>query len=418
MKLRVFQIVALLCVTAVPLVGQTTDQLAPQGMRVSTLTDTIAGGVGGVAVDLSGNVYTADFGDNVWKVKPDGRRTLFATGFYSASGNAIDSRGRLLQSNFNGNYISRVERNGEASIFAGGFNGPVGIAAGPSDTLYVVNCRGNSVSKVSPDGTVTPFASGDHFSCPNGITYGPNGGIYVVNFGDGKVLSLTREGEVSQIALVPGTGNGHVAMARGDLYVTAFQSHRLYKVTLDGEVTLVAGTGQPGEQDGPGAQARFTFPNGIAVGQRGDRLFVNDFINRSRPGLEKPPIPLSVVRQIMLPTLSDIMLAALHEGGADALRAAHSEWKANPFTRAAFTELEINGLGYRLMGAGRLPAAIATFESNVEAYPNSPNTYDSLGEAYKNAGRTAEAIENYQKSLELNPGNTNATQMLQELQGS
>ena len=84
-----------------------TDAVA-QGDRVRTLTDTLPAAVGGVTVDRAGMIYIADFRETVWKVTPDGQASVFATGFYGASGNAIDSRGNLFQSNFYGNYISKV----------------------------------------------------------------------------------------------------------------------------------------------------------------------------------------------------------------------------------------------------------------------------------------------------------------------
>ena len=59
--------------------------------------------------------------------------------------------------------------------------------------------------------------------------------------------------------------------------------------------------------------------------------------------------------------------------------------------------------------------ALAVFKLNVESYPASWNVYDSLGEAYKNAGETTLAIHNYEKSLELNPDNSNGAQILEEL---
>ena len=43
------------------------------------------------------------------------------------------------------------------------------------------------------------------------------------------------------------------------------------------------------------------------------------------------------------------------------------------------------------------------------------HTYDSLGEAYLVAGEREKAINNYKKSLELNPKNTNATEALKRL---
>ncbi len=59
--------------------------------------------------------------------------------------------------------------------------------------------------------------------------------------------------------------------------------------------------------------------------------------------------------------------------------------------------------------------AIAVFKLNVEQYPDGFNTYDSLGQAYMVNGDLELAIENYEKSLELNPENTNAVQMLERI---
>ena len=92
-------------------------------------------------------------------------------------------------------------------------------------------------------------------------------------------------------------------------------------------------------------------------------------------------------------------------------------WKADPARAAQFTEIDVNALGYRLLGEGRTKAAIAVFALNVESYSSSANVFDSLGEAYMKAGQKARAIENYEKSLTLNPGNTNAVAMLKILRG-
>jgi cytochrome c-type biogenesis protein CcmH/NrfG len=52
---------------------------------------------------------------------------------------------------------------------------------------------------------------------------------------------------------------------------------------------------------------------------------------------------------------------------------------------------------------------------NVGIYPQTFNVYDSLGEAYMIKGETELAIKNYARSLELNPGNTNAGEKLKKL---
>ena len=48
-------------------------------------------------------------------------------------------------------------------------------------------------------------------------------------------------------------------------------------------------------------------------------------------------------------------------------------------------------------------------------YPDSWNVYDSLGEGHMIKGDRALAIKYYQKSLELNPDNTNGVQMLKRI---
>ncbi|HEV2667251.1 MAG TPA: serine hydrolase, partial [Blastocatellia bacterium] len=74
-----------------------------------------------------------------------------------------------------------------------------------------------------------------------------------------------------------------------------------------------------------------------------------------------------------------------------------------------------NGLGYNLLGQKKIKEAIKVFQLNVEAYPESSNVYDSLGEAFMLNGEKAPAIENYEKSLKLNSNNANAVEKLKLL---
>jgi tetratricopeptide (TPR) repeat protein len=80
-------------------------------------------------------------------------------------------------------------------------------------------------------------------------------------------------------------------------------------------------------------------------------------------------------------------------------------------------EAEINQLGYRLLGLDLVEEAIRVFTANAERYPDSYNTWDSLGEAYYVKGDRKTAVECYRKSVELNPGNENGKRMLRELEG-
>lgn len=388
---------------------------APSGAEVFTIADSLVGAVGGVAVDRLGVIYVADFGETVYKVQPDGRVAVLATGLYGTSGNAIGSHGELYQANFSGDYISRIERDGSHSIFADGLDGPVGVAVGPDGELYVNNCRGNSVDRISPEGEVRELAASELFNCPNGIVRHPDGDLYVVNFSDGRMLRVTADGETTEFARVPGGGNGHVVFVQGSFYVTAFQTHRIYRVTPAGDVSLFAGTGTRGEVDGPADEAQFSWPNGIAAAPTGDRVYVNDYLNRTPPTATHRPVPRSSLRMVKLASVSQRMLAALRASGIDAMVEAYREFKEAPATAGVFTETELNALGYRLMNSGQLEAATRVFELNVESYPNSWNVYDSLAEAHMNAGDHERAMELYERSLEINPGNANATRMIERI---
>ena len=95
--------------------------------------------------------------------------------------------------------------------------------------------------------------------------------------------------------------------------------------------------------------------------------------------------------------------------------AAIEQYHQNKATGQHFSEFEINNLGYQLAGMNKIKEAIKIFKLNVDAYPEAFNVYDSLGEAYMRNGDDSLAIKNYQKSLELNPRNTNAELMIKRI---
>jgi cytochrome c-type biogenesis protein CcmH/NrfG len=75
----------------------------------------------------------------------------------------------------------------------------------------------------------------------------------------------------------------------------------------------------------------------------------------------------------------------------------------------------MNRLGYRLLSMKRVSDAITVLLQNTEDFPQSGNTWDSLAEAYMDNGDKGLAIQDYQKSLELDPANDNARQMIKKL---
>ncbi|MEM7416221.1 MAG: hypothetical protein AAF389_12030 [Gemmatimonadota bacterium] len=252
---------------------------------VRTLVPSLPGGTGGLETDSDGNIYAADFGVSlsgppgtvVYKITPDGTSSRWATGLFGASGNDFDSQGNLMQSNISGGRLSRITPNGNVSTFATGLEGgPVGVVATAGDTLFVVNCGRNRIHRIDPDGSGTVWSASPLFNCPNGITEGDDGHLYVANFGNGDVLRVTRDGDVSVLATLAGSNNGHLLFGNGVLYVVARTGNRIYEVTLEGSVTLLAGSGARGLRDGTATRATLSLTNDVALSPDGKILYFND----------------------------------------------------------------------------------------------------------------------------------------------
>ena len=103
-------------------------------------------------------------------------------------------------------------------------------------------------------------------------------------------------------------------------------------------------------------------------------------------------------------------------GDGKAIVARYRELRSQKPDEYDFRESELNNLGYSLLGAGRTADAIEVFKLNVEMFPESANTYDSLGESYAAAGNKEVALLNYRKSLELDPANANARAVIERLE--
>jgi len=239
--------------------------------------------VGGVTIDMIGNVYAADFGDIVWRVTPEGQRTELASGMYGTSGNAIDNEGYLLQASFYGDAVTKIDRKGQAKPFVTrGLSRPAGIAVDrQTGDAYVTNCRANSIVRVASDGSVAAFATSELFNCPYGAAFDRERNLYVVNYNDNRMLRIDPQGVVALFASVSSKGLAHLCFKGDRFFVTAFRSHEIYEVTLDRKVTRILGNGERAIVDGAGQSARLSFPMGIACHPWAPRIYVNEDANES-----------------------------------------------------------------------------------------------------------------------------------------
>jgi dienelactone hydrolase len=71
-----------------------------------------------------------------------------------------------------------------------------------------------------------------------------------------------------------------------------------------------------------------------------------------------------------------------------------------PFFNHIIDERNLNQVGYDLIEAKRNEDAILVFQANQEAFPDSPNVYDALGDAYEKAGDNTKALANARLALE------------------
>jgi len=67
----------------------------------------------------------------------------------------------------------------------------------------------------------------------------------------------------------------------------------------------------------------------------------------------------------------------------------------------AMAERLVNQVGYDQLRQGQVDRAVQTFKKNAEAFPDSPNVHDSLGDAYCRAGDAASAVRSYQQAAHV-----------------
>ena len=76
------------------------------------------------------------------------------------------------------------------------------------------------------------------------------------------------------------------------------------------------------------------------------------------------------------------------------------------------SESGINSFGYHFMGIEEYDNARKIFKLNTKLFPNAFNTHDSYGESLLALNKKEEGIKAYKKSVELNPNNNTAKEII------
>lgn len=98
---------------------------------------------------------------------------------------------------------------------------------------------------------------------------------------------------------------------------------------------------------------------------------------------------------------SRFLEASDEPGGAAKAVKFYEEERNRDAKKPPFSEVIVNRLGYDYLQQGDAKGAIEIFKLNTSSFPNSPNAYDSLGDAYLANGQKDLARESAKKSLEL-----------------
>jgi uncharacterized protein (TIGR03437 family) len=259
----------------------------------------------GVAVDSSGNLYIADFGNSrVREVSASGViRTVAGNGANGYSGDggpagnaqlngpqgvAVDTAGNLyiadtennLIREVTGGLISTVAGNGIAGYSGDGgaatgaqVGNPVGVAVDAADNIYTVDAS-NRVRQVYPNGLIATVAgngslgySGDgglatqaQLNTPSAIALGTNGNLYVADTANNAVRLLQYAGNgmaigavtnaasnlsgpvaPGEVVVLYGSGMGPAALAQYQLDPTT----GLVDTNLAGTSVIFGGTPAP-----------------------------------------------------------------------------------------------------------------------------------------------------------------------------
>jgi sugar lactone lactonase YvrE len=135
------------------------------------------------------------------------------------------------------------------------------------------------------------------FSCPSAVAVDGVGNVIVADGDNHRIRKIAADGTVTTLA---GTGEagykdgpgtvaefagiyGVAVVGEGSVIVADEENHCIRKIAADGTVTTLAGSGiyMEGDKDGPGTEARFCYPDGVAVDGSEGNVIVADHGNNS-----------------------------------------------------------------------------------------------------------------------------------------
>ncbi len=310
----------------------------------------------GAAVDSAGNLYIVDSDNNaVEKVTPSGTLSIIAgnkgygaptpgvatnSKLADPAGVAVDSSGNIYIADYGDHKVLKVTPSGTLSIIAGNgtYGAPVagpatssplgevwGVAVDSSGNVYIVDDTEQVIEKVTPSGTLSVFAgiaehsgtptpgpaTSSHLHEPTGLAIDAAGNLYVADSENDVIEKITPSGTLSvfagivgsQAAPTPGPATssalnepfGVAVDAAGDIYIADTGNNEIEQVTPSGTLSVIAGNHTSGEPSyGVAATSSALHTPADVASTAAGRLYVADTYNNT-VDLLAPPAPVATV---------------------------------------------------------------------------------------------------------------------------
>ena len=260
----------------------------------------------GVAVDSSGTIYVTENGNSVIRRIRRSGATLTVETVAGLFHEVTDTdKQEKLNSTRQGIASYR-----DAGQFDSAFRLPDEIVIAPDGTIYVADAgnsvvrritqrNGQAVVETVAGNGVPGFADGEankaRFNTPTSLALSLDGNfLFVADTNNNRVRRIDLIN--NRVSTFAGGGKGDVVDgpkgeavlfqpiglaldSDGVLYVTEFGANDIRRIDPAGNVTSLAGQGGQKLLNGPGLDARFAFPRGLAIDKQSGVLYIADYEN-------------------------------------------------------------------------------------------------------------------------------------------